>query len=76
VEPDHGKLVMGRQLRSSATAVVVTFGGALAPRVAPAVAARAGARPSIESVWVVLVRQIDCASSAPMAARVLAKIRT
>jgi hypothetical protein len=68
---------MGRQLRSSATAVVVTFSGALAPRVAPAVAARAGAPPpSIESVWVVLVRQIDCASSAPMAARVLAKIRT
>jgi hypothetical protein len=38
VETDHGKLAMGRRLESSATAVVVTSGGASAPGTAPAVA--------------------------------------
>jgi hypothetical protein len=44
VETNHGKLATGRRLGSSATAVVVTFSGALAPRVAPA-AAQVGAPP-------------------------------
>jgi hypothetical protein len=70
VKMDHGKLAMGRQLGSFATAVVATFGSA------PAVAVLAGVPPSIESAWEVLVRWIDGASSAAMAATVWAKNHT
>jgi hypothetical protein len=45
VKTDHGKLVTGRRLGSSATATATTSGGASAPGMAPAVAVVAGAPP-------------------------------
>jgi hypothetical protein len=75
VETDHGKMVMGRWLGSSTTTVVVTFGGAPAPRVGLAMAAQAGTPPpSVESAQEVLARRIEDASSVAMVARVWAKI--
>jgi hypothetical protein len=76
VKMDHGKLAMGRRLRSTATAVVATSDSAPAPRVAPAVAAQAGAPPSVKSAREVLARRINGTSSVAMAAMVWAKIRT
>jgi hypothetical protein len=71
---DHGKQATGRRLRSSATMVVATSGGAPAPWVAPAVVAQVGAPPrSVKLAWEVLARRIDGASSTTMAARVWAK---
>jgi hypothetical protein len=58
VETDHGKLATMSQLRSSATTVVVTVGGAPAPRVAPVVTAQAGPPLSVESAREVLARWI------------------
>jgi hypothetical protein len=42
VKTDQRKLAMGKQLESSVTMVVVTFGGASAPKTAQAVAEMAG----------------------------------
>jgi hypothetical protein len=45
VKTDHGKLVTGRRLGSSATATATTSGSASAPGMAPAVAVVAGTPP-------------------------------
>jgi hypothetical protein len=60
VKTDHGKLVTGRQLRSSTTVVVVTSGDAPAPWVASVVVTQEGAPPpSVESALEFLARRID-----------------
>jgi hypothetical protein len=45
VETDHGKLAIARRLGSSTMAPMVTFDGASAPGIAPAVAVVVGAPP-------------------------------